>query len=217
MKPIMDNFIKIYNNAFSDEYCERVINSYHWMLDNNGLRDEFDNNEDKFRNDKCIFMDVTNDDENLSEEILKEKQELSDIFFPEIIEHTNIYLKSLGQWSNFYLEPNGMKVHHYDHTKSGGYYVFHAERAGKSMTYLRREVVYTLYLNDIPEGEGETEFLYQGFRYQPKRGDLVMFPAGFTHTHRGNPVYTKDKYIVTGWMLRPDPTVVKENCNDTDD
>jgi len=58
-----------------------------------------------------------------------------------------------------------------------------------------------LYLNDVPEGEGETEFLHQGIRCQPKRGSLVLFPAFFTHTHRGNPVFTTDKYIATGWML----------------
>ena len=56
-----------------------------------------------------------------------------------------------------------------------------------------------LYLNDVKEG-GETEFLYQHKRYQPKEGTLLIFPAGFTHTHRGNPPISNDKYIVTGWL-----------------
>ena len=25
-------------------------------------------------------------------------------------------------------------------------------------------------------------------------------PAYFTHPHRGNPVYKKEKYIITGWV-----------------
>jgi hypothetical protein len=29
---------------------------------------------------------------------------------------------------------------------------------------------------------------------------MSIFPAAFTHTHRGNPVYSKDKYIATGWF-----------------
>jgi len=62
-----------------------------------------------------------------------------------------------------------------------------------------------LYLNDVPEGEGETEFLHQGMRVQPRKGDLVVWPAFFTHVHRGNPVYTTDKYIATGWMLWDHP------------
>ena len=55
------------------------------------------------------------------------------------------------------------------------------------------------YLNDVPEGEGETEFLEYGMKVQPKKGRLCYFPAAWTHTHRGNPVYTTTKYIATGW------------------
>ena len=193
-------FIKTYKKAFSDEFCDRIIGSYEWMNNEGSCNSEFDISNNGFRKDKCIFMDTYHD--NDTKKAKEEKDELTDLFKPVIIEYVNTYLKELGQYENFYLEPHGMKVHKYDHTKSGGYYIFHAERSNKGLEYLRRELVYTLYLNDIPEGEGETEFLYQGYRYQPKKGDLVIFPAGFTHTHRGNPVYTTDKYIVTGWMLR---------------
>ena len=34
----------------------------------------------------------------------------------------------------------------------------------------------------------------------PPKGRLVIWPAGFTHPHRGNAVYDKDKYIATGWF-----------------
>ena len=63
-----------------------------------------------------------------------------------------------------------------------------------------RSLAWIIYLNDVPEGEGETEFLYQGLRVTPKQGTLVMWPAQFTHTHRGNPVYNCTKYIATGWI-----------------
>ena len=36
-------------------------------------------------------------------------------------------------------------------------------------------------------------------RVKPKQGTLVIWPAAFTHTHRGNPPLSNDKYIVTGW------------------
>ena len=63
-----------------------------------------------------------------------------------------------------------------------------------------RILAWTLYLNDIPEGEGETEFLWQATKVKPKAGLLCIFPASFTHTHRGNPVYSTNKYIATGWF-----------------
>ena len=56
-----------------------------------------------------------------------------------------------------------------------------------------------MYLNDVEEG-GETEFLYQSRRVKPKRGRLAIWPAQFTHMHRGNPPLSGDKYVITGWV-----------------
>lgn len=78
----------------------------------------------------------------------------------------------------------------------GGYHVWHCEQSGK---HFDRVLAWTVYLNDIPNGEGETEFLWQGLRIKPTVGTVIFFPASFTHTHRGNPVYSCDKYIATGW------------------
>ena len=38
-----------------------------------------------------------------------------------------------------------------------------------------RCLVWTIYLNDIPEGEGETEFLEYGIKVQPKKAWYVFF------------------------------------------
>lgn len=80
----------------------------------------------------------------------------------------------------------------------GGYHTFHCENVGMSFCF--RGLVWMIYLNDIPHNEGETEFLYQKLRVNPEQGTLLIWPAGFTHTHRGNPVYSKNKYIATGWF-----------------
>jgi hypothetical protein len=56
------------------------------------------------------------------------------------------------------------------------------------------------YLNDVQEG-GETEFYYQNLKSKPKQGTMVIAPAGFTHTHRGNKPISGDKYIFTSWIL----------------
>jgi hypothetical protein len=79
----------------------------------------------------------------------------------------------------------------------GGYHIWHCEQ--DSLATASRVLVWMVYLNDIPDNEGETEFIFQGLRIKPTAGTVVFFPASFTHTHRGNPVYTKEKYIATGW------------------
>ena len=56
-----------------------------------------------------------------------------------------------------------------------------------------------LYLNDVDEG-GETEYLIsRRVKVKPEEGKLVFWPAGYTHPHRGNPIYDGYKYIITGW------------------
>jgi hypothetical protein len=79
----------------------------------------------------------------------------------------------------------------------GGYHIWHCEDSARAVR--NRLLVFTLYLNDIEDG-GETEFLYLSKRIQPKTGRMLIWPAGFTHTHRGNPPLKGDKYIMTGWV-----------------
>jgi len=79
----------------------------------------------------------------------------------------------------------------------GGYHVWHHEDADRM--HSQRVLTFILYLNDIDDG-GETEFLYLSKRIQPKAGRMVVWPAGFTHTHRGNPPLKGGKYIITGWV-----------------
>lgn len=80
---------------------------------------------------------------------------------------------------------------------SGGYHVWHSE--DQTLEVKQRLLTFILYLNDVEDG-GETEFLYLSRRIKPKAGTLVIWPAGFTHTHRGNPPLKGSKYIVTGWV-----------------
>jgi hypothetical protein len=82
----------------------------------------------------------------------------------------------------------------------GGYHVWHYENAG--FGYHARELVWAIYLNDMPDGEAETEFLYQRRRIKPTVGTVVIWPASMTHVHKGNTVFTQDKYILTGWFIR---------------
>ena len=79
----------------------------------------------------------------------------------------------------------------------GGYHNWHHENGTER--YSQRVAVWMIYLNDDYEG-GETEFLYYKKRIKPERGKLLIWPAGYTHTHRGNMVLSGNKYILTGWF-----------------
>ena len=81
---------------------------------------------------------------------------------------------------------------------TGGYHMWHYEQSNQANEAIRR-MAYMMYLNDVEHG-GETEFLHQSKRILPRRGTMLMWPAGFTHQHRGNPPLSGTKYIVTGWI-----------------
>jgi len=76
----------------------------------------------------------------------------------------------------------------------GGFKKWHCENNG---TNVRRHLVFMTYLNDVPDGG--TEFYYQGIKTEAKKGLTLIWPAGWTHVHRGIISDTKEKYIITGW------------------
>lgn len=86
----------------------------------------------------------------------------------------------------------------------GGYPYWHCELYPKiGDTHgetLHRVLLWSVYLNDA-FAEGETEFLHQQRKIVPQTGSLLIAPAGFTHTHRGNMPKGGNKYIATSWIL----------------
>lgn len=99
------------------------------------------------------------------------------------------------------LRPGSVNVQKYL-ANEGGYPHWHSEIYPRDQRCdpLHRVLLWTLYLNDVPEA-GETEFVYQQRKIRPRAGQLLIAPAGFTHTHRGNTPVGGDKYIATSWVL----------------
>ncbi len=81
-----------------------------------------------------------------------------------------------------------------------GYHVWHCENSHE-VPSLTRVLAWMAYLK-VPEEGGETEFLYQSKRIEPIVGRTLIWPAYFTHMHRGNPPLKGVKYYITGWFER---------------
>jgi hypothetical protein len=79
----------------------------------------------------------------------------------------------------------------------GGFKIWHNERANIGEE-LKRILVFMTYLNDVDDGG--TEFKNQNIICPAKKGLTLIWPTDWTHTHRGQVSYTKEKYIVTGWF-----------------
>ena len=99
------------------------------------------------------------------------------------------------------LRPGGINIQRYTGGR-GGYPYWHCELYPRDVNAetLHRHLLWTIYLND-DFAEGETEFLYQQRKVAPSTGSLLIAPAAFTHTHRGNRPTGGDKLIATSWVL----------------
>ena len=113
-------------------------------------------------------------------------------------------LKCLKQYVSKYKFANDVEFFGIDHNtkiqyydKGWGFYKWHAENDGAPHV-IQRHLVFSTYLNDV-ENAG-TEFLYQDYITKAKKGSTIIFPAGWTHTHRGQISQNQEKYIITGWF-----------------
>ena len=79
--------------------------------------------------------------------------------------------------------------------KGGGFKSWHAESCTPIMC--KRLLVFMTYLNDVPDGG--TMFRDQDIIIPAKKGLTLIWPAGFTHVHKGQITDKHEKQIVTGW------------------
>lgn len=101
------------------------------------------------------------------------------------------------------------------YTPGRHYSVWHCENNGER-PYSNRHLAFMTYLNTVEEG-GETEFLYQNCKIKPKKGLTLIWPAYFTHTHRGLPAKTENKYVTTGWFTFFDTKNFLDECYNMND
>jgi len=85
-------------------------------------------------------------------------------------------------------------IQHYN--KGDGFYKWHCERVIKR--FADRILVFMTYLNDVDDGG--TEFKFQNIEIKARKGLTLIWPADWTHTHRGVISKTKEKTIITGWF-----------------
>jgi len=183
-------FIESYQTEQFD-FCDRVINrleEYIAARDDPNVSMHFMNGAET-NNGETFRRDYSYNFSNLNDPLVAEMHDIMRQWLPMYADKYNGFGMQGGM-------SEAMKVQ--KTPPKGGFHHWHCEH-GRSDSASWRNLTWTMYLNDIPDGEGETEFIEYGVKVQPKKGLLCFFPASWTHTHRGNPVYSCDKYIATGW------------------
>ena len=124
--------------------------------------------------------------------------EISKVILGSVNEYLNTYAQELGL-TNMMPELHTMDclIQKSNADTFDQYSRWHAE-AGE-LSNCDRAMAWMIYLNDDFEG-GETEFKFQKHREIPEAGKLVLWPASYTHTHRGGMITEGTKCIATGWI-----------------
>jgi hypothetical protein len=93
------------------------------------------------------------------------------------------------------LGDEGFRVKRYN--SSDALHTWHVDSS--SLANAHRVIAVLLYLNDVPVG-GETIFLRHNTSIKPERGNLLLFPATWTHVHRAAPPIKGRKYVVSNFI-----------------
>ena len=109
------------------------------------------------------------------------------------------------QWPFLSVFPENLQVGKFNlqRYQSGQHFQsMHTERS--SLETLHRVFAWMTYLNDVDVKEGgSTFFSHYGLEVQPRKGLTLIWPAEWTHAHKGNLLNADSKYIITGWMQFP--------------
>lgn len=190
-----NNFIGMYDNVFPDGYCRHMIDEFE-RLNSRGMclnRKQSENANKVKKNDIHLFLNLKNHQPDRFQDKSSER-----IFFNRLQTCFDDYVEEYDILKGVDLRCTSIKMQ--KTVPGAGYHVWHAEQG--NVASQNRGLVYSVYLNTLDEdGAGETEFLYQQLRIPPKENTLIIWPAAFTHAHRGNVVFgNTPKYIITGWF-----------------
>lgn len=196
MKYQCEDAIAVIEDVYPEGFCQHLIHEFERNSNEWGITRRKGENIDKHKKeDFHIFLDGNNIVFHKFEE-----HNAYDMYWDGLQKCFDMYCEDFSILKTQNLTCKSMKMQKTE--KGGGYHLWHSEQAnGPSIQ--NRGVTYMLYLNSLPnESCGETEFLYQQKRIQPKQNTMVLWPAAYTHMHRGNAVYGDiAKYVSTGWFL----------------
>jgi len=190
----MKNFIEVFDNALRPEECKTIIDFM---------------NQDGILNPGCVTtkegkgvkpehkddLEVTLIADTIPQ--LKTEGQLKvDILIGERLsiyttEYVNVHpqLSGIAAW-NIHSRYNLQK-----YNPGQGYYTSHCECC--SIKTNQRILAWMFYLNTVPDGG--TYFDNYELAVDAVEGRLVIWPAYWTHFHRGIISKTETKYIATGW------------------
>jgi hypothetical protein len=190
MKTFFD-FIYVGENIVSPFNCKNIIKYF----ENNPKLQEMGKQGDhkidkslKFSTDICFLPEHSSNKKHvrvLNPFLKALDEEIQNVYKKRF----NLSLLQMEEWS--LCQYFNLQRYH----PGEGYFNWHFESSSKKSA--DRKIVWMFYLNDVENGG--TEFYHQNLCTEAKEGSLIIWPADWTHLHRGHTEQKNTKYILTGW------------------
>ena len=195
MQPETDNFIHRYPDALTKKQCEDIIAYFEKNKKNHSSGGIFLDGEHKIDTNYKVSTDIS-----------------VNVNTARLIPALRTLLDKLDECLVKYLtyyKLFGGSLYHFDffniqkYNPSEGFFEWHYEADIYHQT--NRQLVWMVYLNDIDmlNDGGGTKFSHQNWVEAATVGKILIWPAYFTHEHKGQISNTKTKYIATGWFNSP--------------
>ena len=187
-------FIKKYKTP--PEYCDLIIKYFY-------------DNEDKWsigrigQSEKDVGVTIDKSIKDSTDLCMKEMPDILKPYFDHLIDCVQQYSDEFTTLRRSEGLVIGESVNIQRYFPGGGFKLWHTERLPTNAVSIendqsiQRVLVFMTYLNNAKDSG--TDFKYQKTSFDCIKGDTLIWPADFTHTHRGQPTKEK-KYIITGWM-----------------
>ena len=189
----MTNFIQCTSGVLSKEECDAVIDFFESNKERHfeGTTGGNQIYDPKHKIDTELGVDLR--------ELIEDKklEPVAKALYKACQEYCQTYpfLNKVKGWSVDTI----FKIQRYNPNE--GYFAEHCENDGSVDGNMeRRLIALMVYLNTVTDG-GQTHFPTQNISFSPKVGDVLMWPAYWTHPHHGIPSPTQTKYIITGWYV----------------
>jgi len=175
------NFIEVFLQALSSNTCKLIINRFEESPHKReGLAGPLKHGVAKIKDSTDIIVRGQQDDLILNA--------VESCYYHYCNKYP--YLKLIGKTHAIDAVYNLQR-----YTNDQGFFYWHCEHSPLNP---KRSIAWMVYLNDAECG---TTWMHQDYTSKAREGDLLIWPASWTHAHKGVTPNIGTKYIATGWII----------------
>ena len=185
----MKNFIEVFDNALSSDDCKYIID----YMNTNGLMKR--GSVKTPEGTRVVYEYKISSEMGID---IQDKNPINDIIGISLHHQIEKYKELHPQLAK--IERWGVRERYnlQKYEPNQAYFGLHCENEGPNFG-INRVLVWMFYLNTVTD-DGGTYFDNYDLTLNAVEGRCVIWPAYWTHMHRGIVSKTESKYIVTGWF-----------------